>query len=165
MSKSYYFTLIFPVLLLFLGASIIGIKQQNLTPETFVPIAVLSVLFIIVQLVSSKFKSKADQYLLSIVIFLSSLSAVMILRLKPDLFTHQLMWISIGLVIFAAVALIYGVAFRIKGAKYNGLLGQYKKNLEIVPHHKMGIKILDKAQLKNLFPDSESLLERIEEPR
>ena len=103
MSKSYYFTLIFPVLLLFLGASIIGIKQQNLTPETFVPVAVLSVLFIIVQLVSSKFKSKADQYLLSIVIFLSSLSAVMILRLKPDLFTHQLMWIGIGLVIFAAV--------------------------------------------------------------
>ena len=41
----------------------------------------------------------------------------------------------------------------------------YKKNLEIVPHHKMGIKILDKAQLKNLFPDYESLLERIEEHR
>ena len=41
-----------------------------------------------------------------------------------------LIFVGIFLVIFAAVALSYGVAFRIKGAKYNGLLGQYKKNLE-----------------------------------
>ena len=41
-----------------------------------------------------------------------------------------LIFVGIFLVIFAAVALIYEVAFRIKGAKYNGLLGQYKKNLE-----------------------------------
>lgn len=42
---------------------------------------------------------------------------------------------------------------------------QYRNELEVVPHHKMGIKILDSAQLKNLFPDCESLLRRIEEHR
>lgn len=41
-----------------------------------------------------------------------------------------LVFVGIFLVILAAVALAYAVAFRIKGAKYNGLLGQYKKNLE-----------------------------------
>lgn len=41
----------------------------------------------------------------------------------------------------------------------------YQKNLAAVPHHKMGIKILDIQQLENLFPDYKSLLRRIEEHR
>ena len=41
----------------------------------------------------------------------------------------------------------------------------YKKSLEVVPHHKMGIKILHQEQLENLFPDYKSLLRRIEEHR
>ena len=40
-----------------------------------------------------------------------------------------------------------------------------QKNLAAVPHHKMGIKILDIQQLENLFPDYKSLLRRIEEHR
>ena len=106
MTKSYYFTLIFPILLLFLGTSIIGTKHNNLSQETFIPVAILSILFIAVQIFSIKFRAKADQYLLSIVIFLSSLSAIMILRLKPDLFMHQLIWIGIGLIIFATVVFL-----------------------------------------------------------
>lgn len=42
---------------------------------------------------------------------------------------------------------------------------KYKKALKIVPHHKMGIKILEMQQLENLFPEYENLRERIEEHR
>ena len=38
---------------------------------------------------------------------------------------------------------------------------RYKDNLRLVPHHKMGIKILDTAQLENLFPEYENIDRRI----
>ena len=39
---------------------------------------------------------------------------------------------------------------------------RYKENLRLVPHHKMGIKILDTAQLENLFPEYENIDRRIQ---
>ena len=41
----------------------------------------------------------------------------------------------------------------------------YKEDLKFVPHHKMGIKLLDKRQLENVFPNYESLFRRIDEHR
>lgn len=41
----------------------------------------------------------------------------------------------------------------------------YRQDLKYVPHHKMGIKLLDRQQLENLFPNYESLLRRIGEHR
>lgn len=105
MIKSSLKIIIFPILFLFLGISILGLKQQTLTAESFIPVGVLSLLFIVVQLVSIKLRPQADQYLLSLVIFLSSISAIMICRLKPELFLHQMIWIGIGLIIFALVVL------------------------------------------------------------
>lgn len=103
MVKACYKTIIFPIALLFLGVALIGLKHDNLTQESFIPVGVLAVLFLFVQIMGAKLKPKADQYLLSLVIFMSSLSAVMILRLKPDLFMHQLMWIGIGLIVFVVI--------------------------------------------------------------
>lgn len=105
MAKSSLKTIVFPIALLFLGITILGLKQQNLTLEAFIPVTVLSGLFLVVQLLSLKLRPQADQYLLSLVIFLSSISAIMISRLKPDLFLHQIIWICIGLIIFAMVVI------------------------------------------------------------
>lgn len=41
----------------------------------------------------------------------------------------------------------------------------YMEDLKYVPHHKMGIKLLGKRQLENLFPNYESLFRRIDEHR
>ena len=41
----------------------------------------------------------------------------------------------------------------------------YREDLKYVPHHKTGIKILDVHQLENLFPNYDSLLQRIENHR
>ena len=99
-------TVIFPIVLLFLGIALIGLKNDKLTNESFIPVICLAVLFLAVQIIGGKLKPKADQYLLSLVVFMSSLSAVMILRLKPDLFLHQLIWIGIGLVVFVAIVIL-----------------------------------------------------------
>lgn len=40
-------------------------------------------------------------------------------------------------------------------------MGVYQNDLAYVPHHKMGFKILDEQQLKNLFPNYLSLLDKI----
>lgn len=106
MIKTCYKTSIFSILLLFFGTTLIGLKNNNFTTETFFPIAILSIVFIAVQFISSKLKKTADSYLLSIVIFMSSISAVMILRLKPDLYLHQIMWIGIGLIVFLLIVFV-----------------------------------------------------------
>lgn len=106
MIKTCYKTLIFSILLLLGATTLIGLKQGNLTQEAYIPVAILSVIFILVQTISAKYRKKADNYLLSIIIFLSSISAIMILRLKPDLYTHQIIWIGIGLCVFLAIVLL-----------------------------------------------------------
>lgn len=106
MIKTCYKTLIFSILLLAGATTLIGLKQGTLTKELYIPVAVLSVIFILVQTISAKYRKKADNYLLSIIIFLSSISAIMILRLKPDLYMHQIIWIGIGLCVFLAVVLL-----------------------------------------------------------
>lgn len=106
MIKTCYKTSIFSILLLFWGTTLIGLKNDNLTTEDFFPIAILAIVFIAVQFISNKLKKTADSYLLSIVIFMSSISAVMILRLKPDLYLHQIMWIGIGLIVFLLIVFV-----------------------------------------------------------
>lgn len=105
MTKSCYKTLIFPILLLFLATALFGLKNHNLQQENFLPVCVLSVIFIVIQFICTKIRKGADNYLLSIIIFLSSISAIMILRLKPDLYMHQIMWIGIGLVVFLVITI------------------------------------------------------------
>lgn len=96
MIKKGYITLVFSILLLFLGTLLINIKNNTLTNEAFIPAGILSVIFIVVQIISVKLRKNADNYLLSLVMFMSSISAIMILRLKPDLYMHQIVWICIG---------------------------------------------------------------------
>lgn len=78
MIKKGYITLVFSILLLFLGTLLINIKNNTLTNEAFIPAGILSVIFIVVQIISVKLRKNADNYLLSLVMFMSSISAIMI---------------------------------------------------------------------------------------
>ena len=95
MIKKGYITLVFSILLLFLGTLLINIKNNTLTNEVFISAGILSVIFIVVQIISVRLRKNADNYLLSLVMFMSSISAIMILRLKPDLYMHQIVWIIV----------------------------------------------------------------------
>ena len=106
MIKKGYITLVFSILLLFLGTLLINIKNNTLTNEAFIPAGILSVIFIVVQIISVRLRKNADNYLLSLVMFMSSISAIMILRLKPDLYTHQIVWICIGLIVFLIIVAV-----------------------------------------------------------
>ena len=106
MIKKGYITLVFSILLLFLGTLLINIKNNTLTNEAFIPAGILSVIFIVVQIISVKLRKNADNYLLSLVMFMSSISAIMILRLKPDLYMHQIVWICIGLIVFLIIVTV-----------------------------------------------------------
>lgn len=106
MIKKGYITLVFSILLLFLGTLLINIKNNTLTNEVFIPAGILSVIFIVVQIISVRLRKNADNYLLSLVMFMSSISAIMILRLKPDLYMHQIVWICIGLIVFLIIVTV-----------------------------------------------------------
>ena len=54
MIKKGYITLVFSILLLFLGTLLINIKNNTLTNEAFIPAGILSVIFIVVQMISVK---------------------------------------------------------------------------------------------------------------
>ena len=111
MIKKGYITLVFSILLLFLGTLLINIKNNTLTNEAFIPAGILSVIFIVVQIISVKLRKNADNYLLSLVMFMSSISAIMILRLKPDLYMHQIVWICIGPIVFFLILTVSGRLF------------------------------------------------------
>ena len=64
--KKGYITLVFSILLLFLGTLLINIKNNTLTNEAFIPAGILSVIFIVVQIISVKLRKNADNYLLSL---------------------------------------------------------------------------------------------------
>lgn len=97
--KGIYYISIFNFIII-LGTLLINIKNNTLTNEAFIPAGILSVIFIVVQIISVRLRKNADNYLLSLVMFMSSISAIMILRLKPDLYMHQIVWICIGLIVF-----------------------------------------------------------------
>ena len=65
MIKKGYITLVFSILLLFLGTLLINIKNNTLTNEAFIPAGILSVIFIVVQIISVRLRKNADNYLLS----------------------------------------------------------------------------------------------------
>lgn len=77
MIKNGYITLTFSILLLFLGTALINIKNSSMTNEPFILATILSVVFIIVQTIAVRLRKNADNYLLSLVMFMSSISAVM----------------------------------------------------------------------------------------
>lgn len=56
MIKKGYITLVFSILLLFLGTLLINIKNNTLTNEAFIPAGILSVIFIVVQIISVKLR-------------------------------------------------------------------------------------------------------------
>ncbi len=101
----HFTTIVLPIILLFCGVALMALKHDRLTQESFIPVIILSVLFLLIQLITARLRPGGDIYLLSLIIYMSSISAVMILRLKPDLFIHQLMWIGIGLVIFLVIVI------------------------------------------------------------
>lgn len=101
-----YKTIFLPIALLFLAAAMMALKSNGqIVSDAFIAPGCIALLFAAVQLLCAKLRPKADQYMLSIVVFMSSLSAAMLLRLKPDLFLHQLMWIAAGLAIFFVIAM------------------------------------------------------------
>ena len=65
-----------------MGTLLINIKNNTLTNEVFIPAGILSVIFIVVQIISVRLRKNADNYLLSLVMFMSSISAIMILRFE-----------------------------------------------------------------------------------
>lgn len=101
-----YKIIFLPIALLFLAAAMMALKSNGqIAADAFIAPGCIALLFASVQLLCARLRPKADQYMLSIVVFMSSLSAAMLLRLKPDLFMHQLMWIAAGLAIFFAIAM------------------------------------------------------------
>lgn len=70
-------------------------------------IAVLTILPILTSVIVRRFACSADSLLLPLAVFLASIGLTLILRLRPELFVPQAMWLTAGLIAFTITAVIF----------------------------------------------------------
>ncbi len=68
---------------------------------------ILTVLWILTSVIIRRRFFYADPVLLPLAVFLASIGLTLILRLRPDLFIHQAMWLAAGLLAFIITVLIF----------------------------------------------------------
>ncbi len=78
-------------------------SRHLLTTTDMIVTALACLLFFFAPLLLRRWQKGGDEYLFPLVIFLCSVSMVMLLRLKPALYRAQFQWIAIGLVVMFLV--------------------------------------------------------------
>lgn len=103
----------------FLGFCLIRLYQDSkISPEVGYLTAAIIVPFLLVHILERFLVKMGDPLLIPLTAFLSSLSLIMIYRLKPDLFSQQALWILIG-VFFLTCSLFLAKNYtKLKDYKY-----------------------------------------------
>jgi len=103
----------------FLGFALLCLFQESkITSETGLLAAMIVGPFFLVHITERFFVSESDPLLIPVTAFLSSLSLVMIYRLKPDLFNLQALWILIGIFFLITSLFLAKNYVRLKDYKY-----------------------------------------------
>jgi cell division protein FtsW len=103
----------------FLGFCLIYLFQESkITPEVGFLTAIIIGPFILVHIAERFSVRMSDPLLLPLTAFLSSLSLIMIYRLKPDFFNLQSLWILLGIAILIGSLLLTKNYERLKSYKY-----------------------------------------------
>lgn len=103
----------------FLGFCLIYLFQESkITPEVGYLTAVIIVPFLLVHIMERFLVKMSDPLLLPLTAFLSSLSLIMIYRLKPNLYNQQSLWILIGIAFLVSSLFLAKNYTRLKDYKY-----------------------------------------------
>ena len=105
MIKNYLKSIVFPIIFMGLGLVLSFPKDKLSIDKDISFIIALTAIFIVCGIILAKYKPRVDIYLLSFTLFFVSVGSMMILRLKPELYGHQLLWIIIGLI--AAMGIVF----------------------------------------------------------
>lgn len=108
-------------LILINGYLAVTLATQQFTYQTLTIILGLIGLWVVTSLVVRRFYTAADPLLLPLAVLLASIGLTLIIRLRPELFISQVVWLTIGLVAFILTALFFRQAESI--AKYKYLCG------------------------------------------
>ena len=135
---------IVPVSLMFTGSMIIFIiisllfKNETIEIKTILSILLISVLGSLIQCIAfTNLLIKKASYSIRLIIFVIPFLAVLTLCaicfnwFPKDNIGSWLTFIIIFIAIFIVMTIGFEIYFRIAGKKYDGLLGQYKKEREI----------------------------------
>ncbi|WP_196592718.1 FtsW/RodA/SpoVE family cell cycle protein [Pectinatus sottacetonis] len=91
--------LLLPSLVIILAVCIFYLHNKIITDANLVIAAAAAILFLAGLFIVRIYLKNVDNYILPLVIFLCSISLIMILRLKPTLFKAQFEWICIGFIL------------------------------------------------------------------
>jgi len=92
--------LLMPSYMLIIGTLIAYLQKKTaVVTSDIIFIVAASFLFFLISWGIKKYNKNIDEYILSLVIFLCSMSLIMLLRLKVSLFKPQMEWICLGMVL------------------------------------------------------------------
>ena len=103
------------------GYLAVTLSNQQFTYQTLSIIVGLIGLCMAASLLVRRFYTAADPLILPLAVFLASIGLTLIIRLRPDLFIPQAIWLALGLVAFVITAACFRQAEAI--AKYKYLCG------------------------------------------
>lgn len=108
MSKNRCFQLLILPILLIIGALSIQYLNHSkyITTDTFTYVGVLCAFCLVISFIMMRYLPRGDRFFIVMPIFLSSIGSIEILRLKPELFHTQLIWISLGLIIYCLTIIL-----------------------------------------------------------
>ncbi len=108
-------------LVLINGYLAVTLSNHQFTYQHFGMLFGLIALFFITSQISRKFAATADPLLLPLAVFLAAVGLTLIVRLRPDLFIAQTIWMSLGLIAFTFTVAIFRSPETV--AKYKYLCG------------------------------------------
>ena len=108
-------------LILINGYLAVSLANHQFTYQGLGTVIGLVLFWLITSQVIRRFSSAADILLLPLAVFLASIGLTLILRLRPDLFFQQGLWLAAGLIAFAVTVAVFRQADQI--AKYKYLCG------------------------------------------
>jgi len=108
-------------LILINGYLAVALPNHHFSYQTFSITVILIALWTLTSVVIRRRFFYADPVLLPLAVFLASIGLTLILRLRPDLFIQQAMWLAAGLIAFIVTVVIFRQTEDI--AKYKYLCG------------------------------------------
>ena len=108
-------------LILINGYLAVSLANQHFTYQGLGSVVGLVLGWLVTSQVVRRLSAAADILFLPLAVFLASIGLTLILRLRPDLFFQQALWLAVGLIAFAVTVAVFRQADQI--AKYKYLCG------------------------------------------
>ena len=105
-------------LVLLNGYLAVTLANHQFSYQSLSIISALFVFWTLISLTIRRYFSSADPLLLPLAVFLASIGLTLILRLRPDLFIPQAMWLAAGLIAFIITVIIFRQPEAISQYKY-----------------------------------------------